>query len=98
MRLSASGSGLDRQSVLDFVCTQTGEAAVVDGPQADEVLTYVEQRGIRLTTILNTHTHGDHIGLNLDLQRRGRLDEYRVVGLVSTAGTRARTYRTGVGE
>ena len=62
------------------VCTKTGEAAVVDGPQADEVLQYVEAHGIRLTTVLNTHTHRDHIGINLDLKSRGLLSSMRVVG------------------
>ena len=62
------------------VCLQTGEAAVVDGPQADEVLDYCAQRGLNLTMVLNTHTHGDHVGINRDLQKRGRLSSMRVVG------------------
>ena len=62
------------------VCLQTGEAAVVDGPQADEVLDYCAQHGLNLTTVLNTHTHGDHVGINRDLQKRGRLSSMRVVG------------------
>ena len=62
------------------VCAATGEAAVVDGPQAEEVLAYVEQHGLNLTTILNTHTHADHIGINRDLDKRGLLSSMRVVG------------------
>ena len=61
-------------------CTRTGEAAAVDGPEAGPALDYCAARGLRLTTVLNTHTHGDHIGLNRDLLRRGLLDGMRVIG------------------
>lgn len=63
-----------------LVCTATREAAVIDGPSAKEVLAYLEGREIQWTTILNTHTHGDHIGINADLKKRGQLDRYIVVG------------------
>lgn len=62
------------------VCNATGETAVVDGPEAGPVLDYCEAHGLRLTTILNTHTHGDHVGINRDLQRRGKLEGLTVVG------------------
>jgi hydroxyacylglutathione hydrolase len=62
------------------VCTETGEAAVVDGPQADEVLAYVNEHELKLNAILNTHTHSDHIGINRDLAKRGLLSDFRVVG------------------
>ena len=62
------------------VCTRTGEAAAVDGPEAGGVLAYCAARGLRLTTILNTHTHGDHIGINRDLAKRGLLANMRVFG------------------
>jgi len=41
---------------------------------------------LRLTTIFNTHTHHDHIGLNRDLARRGLLSSLRVVGPARVAG------------
>ena len=63
-----------------LVCTQTGEAAVVDGAEADPVLEYIRRHLLQLTTILTTHTHPDHIGLHRDLQQRGLLDGLRVVG------------------
>lgn len=63
-----------------LVCNETGETAVVDGPEAGPVLDYCQAQGLRLTTVLNTHTHGDHIGINRDLQRRGLLDGMTVVG------------------
>jgi hydroxyacylglutathione hydrolase len=64
-----------------LVYNETGETAVVDGPpEAGPVLDYCKAQGLRLTTVLNTHTHGDHIGINRDLQRRGLLDALTVVG------------------
>ncbi len=68
-------------------CTATGEAAVVDGPEARPVLDYVTREGLNLTTILTTHTHPDHIGLHRELDRRGELHRYRVVGNRELAGT-----------
>lgn len=62
------------------VCTKTGEAAAVDGPDAEAVLAYCDAHDLRLTTILNTHTHMDHVGINHDLARRGKLEGLRVFG------------------
>lgn len=62
------------------VCSETGEAAIVDGPEAGPVLDYCKAQGLRVTTVLNTHTHGDHVGLNRDLQERGLLEGMTVVG------------------
>lgn len=67
------------------VCTATGTAFAVDGPDAAGTLEYCERRGLSLTTILNTHTHGDHIGINQDLERRGLLSKMRVVGAAKRA-------------
>ena len=62
------------------VCTQTGAAAAIDGPEAQPVLDYCAQEDIRLTAIFNTHTHPEHIGINLDLARAHELRRLRVVG------------------
>lgn len=62
------------------VATDGSEVAAVDGPGATEVLDYCGARGLTLTTIVNTHTHHDHIGINLDLERRGLLSKLRVIG------------------
>jgi hydroxyacylglutathione hydrolase len=62
------------------VCTSTGEAAAVDGPEAGAVLAYCGRHNLRLTTILNTHTHMDHVGINHELARAGTLSRYRVFG------------------
>ena len=63
-----------------MVVRSTGEAAAVDGPEAGPVLDYCRTHGFRLTTIFNTHTHADHIGINRDLEKRGLLSSMRVVG------------------
>ena len=63
-----------------MVSTESGEAAAVDGPEAESVLAYCKTNDFRLTTIFNTHTHGDHVGINHELQRRGLLADIRVVG------------------
>jgi len=69
-----------------LLSTPDGEAAAIDGPEAESALRYCADNGLRLTTILNTHTHPDHIGLNRDLARRGHLDAMRVVGSARRAG------------
>jgi hydroxyacylglutathione hydrolase len=56
------------------------EAAVVDGPDAGATLAACAELGARLTTLLTTHTHGDHVGIHHDLQRKGLLAGMRVIG------------------
>jgi len=62
------------------VCNATGATAAVDGPEAQSVLDHCERHGLRLTAILNTHTHPDHIGINRDFAKRHELRHLRVVG------------------
>lgn len=57
-----------------------GQVAAVDGPSAKEVLAYCAHCNLVLDTIINTHTHGDHIGINRDLAKRGLLGKMRVIG------------------
>ncbi|MCO4744707.1 MAG: hydroxyacylglutathione hydrolase [Proteobacteria bacterium] len=61
-------------------CVATGVTAIVDGPSATEVFAYCSAHGLTPTMVLNTHTHHDHIGVNVDLAERGRLPEFTVVG------------------
>ncbi len=63
-----------------LACEHSGEAAVVDGAEAGPVLDYAAREGLNLSTILTTHTHPDHIGLHRELDKRGELGRYRVVG------------------
>jgi hydroxyacylglutathione hydrolase len=54
--------------------------AAVDGPDAVAVLALCERLQRPLVAVLNTHTHGDHIGINRDLEKRGLLAGLRVIG------------------
>lgn len=44
--------------------TESGETAVIDPAVADPVLAAASARGWRITQILNTHWHPDHVGGN----------------------------------
>jgi hydroxyacylglutathione hydrolase len=46
------------------------ETAAIDPAVAQPVLDILEQKGWRLTTILNTHHHSDHVGGNLELKQK----------------------------
>ena len=59
----------DNYSYL-IVCDETGEAAVVDAPEADPVIQRVDALGVRVTQILSTHHHLDHSAANPDLSKR----------------------------
>jgi hydroxyacylglutathione hydrolase len=47
-----------------LVCDATGEAAVVDAPEAEPVLRRVESSGVRVVQVLSTHHHPDHSAAN----------------------------------
>ena len=46
------------------------ETAVIDPAVAQPVLNILDQKGWRLTYILNTHHHLDHVGGNLELKQK----------------------------
>ena len=46
------------------VCEATGDAAVIDAPEVDPVVSRVESEGARVTKLLTTHHHADHCGAN----------------------------------
>ena len=52
-----------------LVCDETGEAAVVDAPEAEPVIRRVDALGARVTQILSTHHHWDHSAANPDLAK-----------------------------
>jgi len=62
--------------LLQCNCTILGDpvskdAIVVDpGDEVAKVLKALEQHGLRCRTILNTHTHIDHVGANEELKQR----------------------------
>ncbi len=53
-----------------LVCEQTGEAAIVDAPEADPVVRRVASLGCRVTKVLSTHHHPDHAAANPLLAKR----------------------------
>ena len=53
-----------------IVCEATGEAAVVDAPEAEPVLRRLEAVGCKLTKVLSTHHHWDHSAANPELAKR----------------------------
>ncbi|MEN0066645.1 MAG: hydroxyacylglutathione hydrolase [Myxococcota bacterium] len=75
----------------------TGQAAIVDGPDAEATLVYCDEQKLAVAAIWNTHTHGDHIGINRDLIRRKRLEGVEVIGPASRASEVPGLTR-GVGE
>lgn len=71
-----------------IVCDETGEAAIVDAPEADPVVRRVEAAGAKVTKVLSTHHHLDHSAANPDLAKRWGVpvfghasDEGRLPGL-----------------
>ena len=47
-----------------IVCPDTGEALAIDPLDHEKCLSAAEKNGWKITQILNTHEHGDHIGGN----------------------------------
>lgn len=49
-------------------CEATGQGVVVDpGDEVDRILAQVQQRGLSISAIINTHGHFDHVGGNRQL-------------------------------
>ena len=46
-----------------------GEVAVIDGPSFTPILEYCQRYQLCVTHIINTHIHGDHIGVNRGLAK-----------------------------
>lgn len=72
-------------NLIWLVSAPNGDAFAVDGPTVREVDLYCEAHRLRLVGILNTHIHGDHIGINHALEKAGRLKSLMVVGAKKTA-------------
>ena len=51
-----------------LICPKTGEAGVVDPSEADPVRKEIKRQNVKLTAILNTHHHWDHVGGNKELK------------------------------
>jgi hydroxyacylglutathione hydrolase len=59
-----------------LICEVTKRAVVVDPSEAAPVLRKVEEEGVNLAAILNTHHHWDHTGGNPALLERMPLEVY----------------------
>jgi hydroxyacylglutathione hydrolase len=53
-----------------LVCEKTGEAAVVDAPEAAPVERRARKLGVRVAKVLSTHHHPDHSAANPELAKR----------------------------
>ncbi|MFK7958701.1 MAG: hydroxyacylglutathione hydrolase [Lysobacterales bacterium] len=51
-----------------IACPDTGEAMAIDPVDHEKCLAVAKAQGYRVTQILNTHEHGDHIGGNGPMQ------------------------------
>ncbi len=67
-----------------LICTKTGEAAVVDPSEADPIRKEIKNQNVKLTTILNTHHHWDHVGGNKEL--KSDYPEIKIYGHSSDRG------------
>jgi len=64
-------------------CAESGETAVVDPAVAGPVLKEAEALGWRISLILNTHHHHDHVGGNREIQQQTGC---RIIGPAYDAG------------
>jgi hydroxyacylglutathione hydrolase len=53
-----------------LACEESGEAAIIDAPEAAPVIARVDALGCDVTKVLSTHHHADHTGANPELARR----------------------------
>jgi hydroxyacylglutathione hydrolase len=82
----------------------SGATAVIDPAEAEPVMAELKSRGWRLTHILNTHHHADHVGGNAALKAATgciivgpRADAARIPGIEVEVGE-GDTYRLGEAE
>lgn len=59
----------DNYSYL-IVCEASGEAAIVDAPEAEPLVRRVDALGVTVTKVLSTHHHFDHSQANPELAKR----------------------------
>ena len=59
-----------------LVCEKSKSAAIIDPSEAEPALPKIEQEGVRLEAILNTHHHRDHTGGNEGILARHKVEVY----------------------
>ncbi|MEE2644597.1 MAG: hydroxyacylglutathione hydrolase [Myxococcota bacterium] len=62
-----------------------GDAVLIDGPEIGPVLEYCTTHSLQLRAVWNTHTHGDHIGVNRGLAALDKLEDVEVYGSAARA-------------
>jgi len=67
-----------------LICPKSHNAAVVDPSESNPVKKMVKKYGVKLTTILNTHHHWDHVGGNKELKSEN--SEIKIFGHESDRG------------
>ncbi|GIT09767.1 MAG: hypothetical protein CM1200mP30_33970 [Pseudomonadota bacterium] len=67
-----------------LICPKTGEAGVVDPSEADPVRKEIKRQNVKLTAILNTHHHWDHVGGKKGIE--GDYSELKIYGHASDKG------------
>jgi hydroxyacylglutathione hydrolase len=72
----------DNYSYL-LICQATGQAAILDAPEAGPVVSKVRSLGVTVEKIFSTHHHADHCGANLELAAHYQVP---VIGHVSDVG------------
>ena len=70
-----------------WLLTRGNEAAIVDPGDAEPVIRAVEQQQLRLTAILATHHHADHVGGLVALKQRYS---------ATPTGPHAKTWRSSI--
>jgi glyoxylase-like metal-dependent hydrolase (beta-lactamase superfamily II) len=80
------------QNCTLLVCSETKDAAVCDCGDAGPVLQKIEQLGVKVTKVIATHGHLDHIGGTADLMQALQIpfwfprgDDFLREGLVEQA-------------
>lgn len=63
------------------------QVALVDGPSLKPVIEYCRTHELVLTHILNTHTHGDHIGVNYGLPRAQKAEPSLCADVIEVWGS-----------
>lgn len=54
-----------------IIYDETKEAAIIDpGDEAGRIIDWVEEKGLNVKYIINTHAHADHIGANTDVKAK----------------------------
>ena len=67
-----------------LICPKTGDAAIVDPSEAEPVKKEIKHQNVKLTAILNTHHHWDHVGGNKEL--KANYPDLKIYGHASDRG------------